>query len=141
VERAVLDQGTPPPGALERFEDVDDLREHVQGAIELEHSTLPPDSCAGLYTLGRRRRPAAAEVIRSVFVDEMLHLTLAANLLNAVGGQPRLHTDALLPGYGDDEMFQPNRDDVGHHCRIRELMVGRRRLAKWTFEWVPPEVR
>jgi hypothetical protein len=29
----------------------------------------------------------------------MLHLTLAANLLNAVGGQPRLNTPRMLLGY------------------------------------------
>ena len=31
-------------------------------------------------------------MVSSVFVEEMLHLALAANLLNAVGGRPRLDT-------------------------------------------------
>jgi Ferritin-like len=34
-----------------------------------------------------------------VFVEEMLHLALAANLLNAVGGEPVLDAPHLLPGY------------------------------------------
>ncbi|WP_051760788.1 ferritin-like domain-containing protein [Herbidospora cretacea] len=72
-------------------ETLDDLREHLQWAVELEHATLPPYLCA-LYTLDPERNPEAVEVVGSVFAEEMLHLTLAANLLNAVGGRPRLDT-------------------------------------------------
>ena len=57
-------------------------------AIELEHATLPPYLCA-LYSLDAARNPDAVAVISGVFVEEMLHLTLAANILNAVGGRPR----------------------------------------------------
>ena len=38
-------------------------------------------------------------MVSTVLVEEMLHLTLAANLLNAVGGRPRLDTPKMLPGY------------------------------------------
>jgi hypothetical protein len=38
-------------------------------------------------------------VVSSVLVEEMLHMTLAANLLNAVGGQPRLDTPRMLAPY------------------------------------------
>lgn len=81
-----------------RIDSVDDLRAHLQWAIELEHSTLPPYLCA-LYSLDPARNPEAVEVVQSVFVEEMLHLTLAANLLNAVGGKPVLDAPHLLPGY------------------------------------------
>ena len=64
-----------------------DLREHLQWAIELEHATIPPYLSA-LYSIDPARNPEVAEVVRSVFVEEMLHLLLAANLLNAVGGRP-----------------------------------------------------
>src|SRR4051794_27562682 len=77
---------------------IDDLRAHVQWAIELEHATIPPYLCA-LYSLDAARNPDAAEVVQSVFVEEMLHLALAANLLNAVGGRPVLDAPRLLPGY------------------------------------------
>ncbi|MCP2323236.1 CDGSH-type Zn-finger protein [Hamadaea flava] len=79
-----------------RITTLDDLRVHLQWAIELEHATLPPYLCA-LYSLDATRNLAAAEVISSVFAEEMLHLALAANLLNAVGGRPRLDTPELLP--------------------------------------------
>ena len=75
-----------------------DLRRHLQWAIELEHATLPPYLCA-LYSLDAEKNKDAVQVISSVFVEEMLHLTLAANLLNAVGGSPVLDAPHLLPAY------------------------------------------
>jgi hypothetical protein len=75
-----------------------DLRTHLQWAIELEHATVPPYLCA-LYSLDEDRNPEAAEVLRSVFIEEMLHILLAANLLNAVGGRPRLDTPQMLAPY------------------------------------------
>jgi hypothetical protein len=77
---------------------LDDLRRHLQLAIELEHATIPPYLCA-LYSLDPDRNPGATQVIRTVFTEEMLHLALAANLLDAVGGSPRLDTPELLPAY------------------------------------------
>ncbi|MEV7813580.1 MULTISPECIES: ferritin-like domain-containing protein [Streptomyces] len=78
------------------IETLDDLRRHLQWAIELEHATLPPYLTA-LYSLDPERNPEAAQLIGGVFVEEMIHLALAANLLNAVGGQPRLDAPHLLP--------------------------------------------
>lgn len=83
---------------FERIDTLESLREHLQWAIELEHCTVPPYLCA-LYSLDSGRNREAAEVICSVLVEEMLHMTLAANLLNAVGGEPRLDTPRMLPGY------------------------------------------
>jgi len=77
---------------------VENLRDHLQWAIELEHSTIPPYLCA-LYSIEPGRNLEAIEVISSVVVEEMLHLTLAANLLNAVGGRPRLDIPKMLPGH------------------------------------------
>jgi hypothetical protein len=79
-----------------RIATLESLREHLQWAIELEHFTLPPYLCA-LYSLDAARNPDASEVVASVLVEEMLHMTLAANLLNAVGGHPRLDTPQTRP--------------------------------------------
>ncbi|MFB4262642.1 ferritin-like protein [Nonomuraea sp. GTA35] len=79
-----------------RVDTLDNLREHLQWAIELEQATLPPYLCA-LYSLDPERNPEAVEVVGSVFAEEMLHLALAANLLNAVGGRPRLDFPGMLP--------------------------------------------
>src|SRR5262245_35167673 len=72
-----------------RIATLESLRQHLQWAIELEHCTIPPYLCA-LYSLDAVRNPEACEVVASVFVEEMLHMALAGNLLNAVGGHPRL---------------------------------------------------
>src|SRR3954466_10891710 len=77
---------------------IDDLRTHLQWAIELEHSTIPPYLCA-LYSLDATHNAEASEVVQSVVIEEMLHLARAANLLNASGGKPVLDAPRLLPGY------------------------------------------
>lgn len=77
---------------------LDDLRQHLQWAIELEHSTLPPYLCA-LYSIKPGTNAAAVGIITSVFIEEMLHMTLAANLLNAVGGSPALDRPDFIPRY------------------------------------------
>jgi hypothetical protein len=77
---------------------LDDLRRHLQWAIELEHATIPPYMTA-LYSLDPDRNAEAGQVVAGVLAEEMLHLALAANLLNAVGGSPELDTPELLPPY------------------------------------------
>jgi hypothetical protein len=77
---------------------LESLRRHVQGALELEHSTLPPYLCA-LFSIHAGTNPESVEVIRSVFIEEMLHLALAANVLNAIGGAPVLNQAGFVPVY------------------------------------------
>ncbi|MFF4597658.1 ferritin-like protein [Amycolatopsis sp. NPDC001319] len=86
---------TSPAPAIDS---VAELRRHLQWAIELEHATIPPYLCA-LYSLDPGRNAEAAQVVGSVLAEEMLHLALAANLLNAVGGEPKLDAPQLLPAY------------------------------------------
>ncbi len=66
---------------------LDDLRDHLQYAIGLELTTIPAYLCA-LYTIPPGANTAACEVIQSVVLEEMLHMALAANILNAIGGAP-----------------------------------------------------
>src|SRR4051794_31721021 len=75
---------------------VESLHKHLQWAIELEHSTLPPYLCA-LYSIEEGHNLEAASVVHSVFMEEMLHFTLAANILNAIGGSPKIDTPSILP--------------------------------------------
>ena len=80
------------------IKDLDGLRAHLQWAIELEHSTLPPYLTA-LYSLHPGKNTDAAKVLLSVAIEEMLHMTLAANVLNAIGGKPRLDHPEFIPAY------------------------------------------
>ncbi len=83
---------------MSRITTIDALREHLQVAIELEHATLPPYLTA-LYSLKPGSNDRAVEVITSVFVEEMLHLALAANVLNAVGGRPVIDEPEFTASY------------------------------------------
>lgn len=71
---------------------IDRLKELLQAAVELELSTIPPYLCA-LYTIHPTGNDEAKLVIRSVVVEEMLHMVLAANVLNAIGGEPHVAGD------------------------------------------------
>jgi hypothetical protein len=89
---------------------IESLREHLQIAIEIEHATLPPYLCA-LYSIKEGRNQEAAAVIKSVLMEEMLHMTLAANVLNAIGGTPRIDSPDFVPSYPtglphSDDAFQ-----------------------------------
>ncbi len=77
---------------------IESLRQHLQIAMEIELSTLPPYMCA-LYSIPDGCNVEVAGLIRSVLMEEMLHLTLAANLLNAVGGTPVLAKESVIPHY------------------------------------------
>jgi hypothetical protein len=88
----------PAVSDLLRRGDVHGVRAALQAAIELEHSVIPPYLYA-LYSLVPGGNDTAAAILRSVVGEEMLHLTLAANLLNAVGGRPVLDSRRLLPRY------------------------------------------
>lgn len=73
------------------------LREHLQWAIQVELSTIP----AYLYAMYSIEDDASVpyRLIRSVAVEEMLHAALAANVLAAVGGEPRFYDEDVVPSY------------------------------------------
>src|SRR6516225_2856414 len=39
------------------------------------------------------------QIIQSVVVEEMLHMTLASNVLNAIGGSPQIDKPGFIPTY------------------------------------------
>jgi CDGSH-type Zn-finger protein len=77
---------------------LDGLRQHLQWAIELEHATLPPYLCA-LYSIKPGHNREGAEALASVSIEEMLHMTMAANVLNAIGGQPLIDHPGFVARY------------------------------------------
>jgi hypothetical protein len=77
---------------------VDAVKKALQQAIELEHSTIPLYLYA-LYSLDEELNGEIAEIIQSVALEEMLHLTLAANVLNGLGGNPELDRPGFIPAY------------------------------------------
>jgi hypothetical protein len=83
---------------LHRITTVDDLHGYLHAALQLEHATIPPYLTA-LYSIHQGTNSDAFHVIRVVAVEEMLHLTLAANVLNAIGGTPDLTGPDFVPSY------------------------------------------
>jgi len=77
---------------------VDCLKDYLYRALRLEHATIPPYLTA-LYSLHPGTNTDAVHILRVVVVEEMLHLTLAANLLNSIGGQPNLTAPDFVPTY------------------------------------------
>ncbi|KRA17919.1 MULTISPECIES: ferritin-like protein [unclassified Lysobacter] len=89
-----------------------DLHKYLQNAVELEHSTIPPYLTAMLSLRpGSNRRIAA--MIRSIIVQEMLHMSIAANILIAIGGSPRINTRDFVPKYPG-----PLPMDIGDGLRV-----------------------
>lgn len=81
-----------------RIDSVEKLSKYLYNAMQIEHSTLPPYLLA-LYSIHPGTNLDATQVIRAVVVEEMLHLTLAANLLNSIGGRPDLTEPDFVPLY------------------------------------------
>jgi Ferritin-like len=92
--------------------DLEHLRSELQKAIELEFSTIPPYLTA-MYSIVPGTNQPAADIIRSVVMEEMLHLTLAANLLSAIGGRPALNVAELLPEYPIQLKFSDRQFPIG----------------------------
>lgn len=84
--------------SLHHIADMAELHRHLHAALQLEHATIPPYLTA-LYSIKPGTNSEAFHIIRAVVVEEMLHLTLAANILNAVGGNPDLTDPGFVPEY------------------------------------------
>jgi hypothetical protein len=80
------------------LDSAEDLHMALQQAIELEHSTIPVYLCA-LYSIKRGTNTEVASRLRSIVVEEMLHMALASNLLVSIGGRPSIGHPGFVPDY------------------------------------------
>ena len=83
-----------------KITDLASLQLALQKAIELEHATIPPYLTA-YYTLRGTSAggKAARQIIHSIVIEEMLHMHLACNILNAIGGAPLINAPGFIPTY------------------------------------------
>ena len=75
----------------------EELHKYLRAAVKLEHSTIPPYLTA-MFSL----KPVNAQIaglIRSIVVEEMLHMMIASNILIAIGGAPQINTKNFVPDY------------------------------------------
>jgi len=112
-----------------RITTVEQLRRYLYAAMQLEHATVPPYLTA-LYSIHPGTNIDAVQVFRVIAVEEMLHLTLAANVLNAIGGIPDLTRPDFVPNYpaflpdGETD-FQVDRQAFSEACVDTVLKIER----------------
>jgi hypothetical protein len=70
----------------------------LQHAVKLEHATIPT-YLYGLYSLDADKNADIAGILQSVVIEEMLHMTLASNVLNALGGSPVIDKPDFIPPF------------------------------------------
>lgn len=93
----------------------EDLALHLRWALSVELSTIPPYLCS-LYSITDNTTDAY-RVVRSVAVEEMLHMMLAANMLNSIGASAEITTD-LVPKYPG---FMPHHAAGGPFIQLQAL--------------------
>jgi hypothetical protein len=81
---------------LKPLETVEDAWSMLETAIGVEFGTLPPYLYA-MFSIPPGENVAAANLIKSVLMQEMIHMCLACNILNALGGTVTL-TCPVYPG-------------------------------------------
>jgi hypothetical protein len=84
--------------AVEGLRDEGDIDKALQTALELEHATIPTYLYA-YYSLVPTLNRSVSNLIRSVVMDEMGHMALVCNLMNAIGAEPSLDQPGFVPLY------------------------------------------
>jgi hypothetical protein len=84
--------------SLKTILNLETLHQYLYAAIQLEHATIPT-YLTTLYSIHPGTNLDAVQILRVVAVEEMLHMTLAANLLNAVGGKVDLTQPGFVPDF------------------------------------------
>ena len=75
-----------------------DLHDSLAAAMRLEHSTVPVYLSA-YFSLRPGTNVDVAHTLRSIVIEEMMHFTIVANILNAVGGTPAIDDPATVPTF------------------------------------------
>ena len=95
---------------------VQPVRDALQLAIELEHATIPVYLYT-VYSLDPAKNAEIVQLIDSVVVEEMLHMVLSANVLNALGGLYADTVSHLRPRV----MVQGNPHYLGQAAIVSEI--------------------
>lgn len=110
-----------------------DLIPFVKSAVALEHATLPPYLTA-YYSIVPGTNKEVADTILDVAIEEMLHMCIACNLLNAIGGKVDIHNEAFIPHYPTHLPL-----DINHALEISCEKVSIKQLTEVFMEIEEPE--
>ncbi|MEA2231689.1 MAG: hypothetical protein QOD83_1505 [Solirubrobacteraceae bacterium] len=99
-----------PISAKKGIDSVQALQNHLAVAVAVELSTVPLYLYAAYSIQTSNRTQWAPEMsafrtIRSVVIEEMLHLCLARNLLTAIGGQMACYDSKVVPTYPSNMLY------------------------------------
>jgi hypothetical protein len=122
------------PNDSTKITTIDILHEYLYRAMQIEHGATPPYLLA-LYSIHPGTNPEATNALRVVAVEEMLHLVLAANILNAVGGTPRLTDPGFVAPYPatlptGEEDFTVHLEPFSQHALDTFLKIERTASGK-----------
>jgi hypothetical protein len=104
-----------------RVRDIVQLRRLLRRAVLVEHTTIPPYLTA-LYSLQEGTNLESVQIIRSVLVEEMLHMILSANVLNAIGGEPSVNDPRFIPSYPSNLLSLLNTRSVMTDATLDDLL-------------------
>ena len=93
-----LSKDKPKMGKVEKLMNIQHLRALLQTALEVEHATIPPYFTA-LWSIRNGYNRKIHRIIKTVVRQEMLHMGLVANLINAIGGRPSLIHSTFIAKY------------------------------------------
>ena len=95
-----------------------DLEALLQNALRLEHSTIPPYLTAA-FSLKRGSNGEVFATLKEIALEEMLHMAIVANVINAIGGKPDIAGEEFIPKY------------PGHlPMTIGDLVVGLKKFSR-----------
>jgi hypothetical protein len=110
---------------------VGELQDHLYHAIQVELSTIPLYlyPAYSIKTAGYSQWSAgmsAFRTIRSVVIEEMLHLCLARNLLVSIGGgdEVRFYDERMVPTYPSDMLHRTPKLPLNLEVCSVDLMTG-----------------
>jgi hypothetical protein len=105
----------------------------LQQALEIELFTIGPYLTA-LYSIPKGANSDCTDIIKSVVMEEMLHMALVANVMNAIDGTPRLSRELVkkegVPGLSLENRYYPH--NLPHVTR--ELRISLRPFSRKAIE-------
>lgn len=87
-----------PIGDAKHSYTVENLRKDLQTALRLEQATIPPYLTAWV-SIKYDYNAEVQSILRQILIQEMSHMCLVANILNAVGGSPVFWNKNFVPRY------------------------------------------
>ena len=93
-----LGQEHPLKGSEKDLYTLQGLRDNLQIALEIEHATIPPYLTA-LVSIKQGYNIEVQKIIKTILRQEMLHMAMVSNILNAIGGKPKLYYRDFIPRY------------------------------------------